>query len=113
MTKENSTDKKVENTDVKGIKQFWCKIIEQKGLTRKAEWMNGWEKELQGYEKGTEVDMHLLPIKETHKKISYWKTPDHYSIYVFCFTQFSSIPESLTFQLSTCPSRSKNTQVDD
>ena len=59
-------------------------------------------RELEGLEEGLKAEIHIKILKETLKKISNWKTPEHDGIHGFWFKKFTSIHDRLALEINRC-----------
>ena len=91
-----------QQADEKEAKECFSKIWELKEPNRKAEWTHNKKKELRGFEKGSEVNIHLELMRAILKKVPNWKMSDHDGIYGIWFGEFTSIHCRLGLQLKRC-----------
>ena len=98
--------KTYQQPNAKETEQFWTKIWQPKKHNEKVEWINDMTRELEGFEEGPKVEIHIELLKKTLKKISNWKTPGH----GFWFKKFTSIHDRLALEMKRCL---KDAQVSD
>ena len=97
-----SDTKTYKQPDIKETERFWIKIWQPKKHNEKAEWINNITRELEGFEEGPEMKMHVDLLRTTLKRISNWKAPGHDEIHGFWFKKFTSIHDRLVLEMHRC-----------
>ena len=97
-----SDTKTYQQPDAEETERFWAKIWEPKKHKENAEWINNVTRELNGLEEGPKIEIHVVLLKTTLKRISNWKAPGHDGIYGFWFKKFTSIHDRLALEMNRC-----------
>ena len=94
--------KTYQQPDIKETERFWIKIWQPKKLNKNAEWINNNTRELEGFEEGPKIKIHVDLLKTIPKRISNWKRLGHDGIHGFWFKKFTSIHSRLALEMNRC-----------
>ena len=93
--------KTYQQPNIKETERFWTKIWPPKKHYENAEWINNITRELEGFEEGPQMEIHVDLLKTTLKRISNWKAPGH-RMHGFWFKKFTSIHGRLALEMNRC-----------